>query len=208
LNYNDLTALVVDNIEDGDVDTAQAQIFIAQAEDTLQRDLLDRNRGGSAIPRQMLARLSDTTATDGTLTLPADYFQARSVAVDGTPSRYAAPERVAAGQSGFGEAPVVLDYYQQLPPLSASNPTNWLSDVAYTLYLWGACLQFVPWGDALSKRDYWGPLYESALSGVKKSNGPRARGGWMPLKGRPYGSFYTVIGDQMIFGAQPQRVLY
>lgn len=131
--------------------TAMAPKFIALAEDRFNR----------ALRTPEMEEQVTATISDGTVALPTDFLQARSVYLntdyrialeqmnvaqlaatydnqgEGTPIHYAL-------QSGnemvFGPTPdedydVVLNYFQQIPALSDGNTSNWLLTAHSDLYL-------------------------------------------------------------------------
>ena len=198
-DYTALIQSVIDLIRDTKIDSPRAELFIRQAHDKLQRDLLNDRYGGS-VPRQMLARGEGTTTSESNVTLPADFIIARDVIIQGAPSRYVSQEKVQSKAPGYGESAVTLDYYWRIPLLSDANPTNWLFLIAPDVYLYGAALQYVPWAQEWDKQAGWDGFYTDALEGVKESNSPQPRGGWTSQKGG-YRSVYTIVGDTMIFGA-------
>lgn len=200
LDYTSLVQRIVDVIHESNVGTTQAQQFLDQCQPKVQRDLLSSIYGGS-VPRQMMARITDTSTTDAKITLPGDYYDARSVSINGNVVRYASPEKVASNDAGYSEGDVVLDYYQQVPVLSASQTTNWLLAVSEDVYIYGACVQYVPWSKELSNMELFNPFYEDAVRKTKAAHGAQPRGGQTRKKGTPYGAFYTVIGEEMLFGS-------
>ena len=194
--YTELQTDVIDTIKDSQVDATRAQAFIKIAERKLERDLLS---GGSA-PRQMMARLDTTTDANSLITLPLDFHKVRAVKISGMGARYAAPSLVESQASGFASADVVLDYYQKIPALSGVITTNWLLEAGYDLYLWGACLQYVPWGHEEDVLGLWSTFYQDALRTVKDVHGPQPRGALRSSKDAQAGALYTLVGPSMLFG--------
>lgn len=198
-SYTDLVAIVVQTIKDNDVDADQARIFIRQSQEKLQRDLMNKGLDGD-VPRQMMARGTTNSTENSAVTLPADHFRTRSVLVNGQPARSTTPEKVPPNQAGYVEADITLDYYQRLATISNENPTTWLFQVAPDAYIYGACLQYVPWGHEPEVFELWKTFYEDAIRGVRQTEGPQPRGAITLTKGRPYGAHYATIGNTMIFG--------
>ena len=200
-NYTALVQAVIDLLRDDDVDAARAGLFIRQAHDKLQRDLMNKDAPGmdGSVPRQMMARATAITNPDSSIEVPNDFIAARSVVVHGSPSRFVSSEKIRGSAEGYGESDVEMTYYWRLPILSEANPTNWLFSIAPDAYLYGAALQYVPWSHEESKYNLWNTFYSDAVQGVKKSNHPRPRGGWNSFRGRPYMSAYTTIGTHMLF---------
>lgn len=201
--YADLQASFLDFVKDTALDSADAQKFIAIAEPKLERDLLDVSKGGG-VPRQMLARIADTTDAANKITLPTDYLSARSVRIGTQRARYASPELVNPEDSGYASADVVLDYYQRIPVLSPTNVSNWLLDVGYDAYLWAACIQYAAWGQEMDTVRIWSGYYADALNTVKNAYKPQPRGNLYRHPSKFYQSFYTIIGADMVFGRAQQ----
>lgn len=193
--YIDLQNDMVEVIRDSQVDTTKTQDFIRRAEFKIQRDLI----AGGNVPRQMLARLDTTTDSSSALTLPTDFHKAWSVKVNGIGARYASPSLVDSNASGYGDADVVLDYYQTLPVLSDMNTSNWLLEDGFDVYLWGSCLQYVPWGQEDDVMALWLQWYQDAMASLKATHGPEPRGAFFGSKAQQYGAQYTIIGETMRF---------
>lgn len=202
MNYATLTQLVVDTIKDSDVGTTQAQSFISTFEQSLPGDMLDTSYGPE-IPRQMMARFDGTSTSNADITLPSDFLRSRAVKVNGSPSRYISPEKVETAAPGFGEATVQLDYYKTIPMLSGGS--NWVGDSNHAVYLWGSCLQYIPWAHEYENLQAWTGYYMAAVKSLKKANGNKPSGGYMSQKGIPYSSFYTIIDDKMLFTGPVRR---
>ena len=197
-DYSQLQSDLVDLLHDTEVDTAKAQEFIARAEPKLDRDLLDTANGGS-VPQQKILPIEDTLSIDGTYVLPSDFHRARTVRVSGNIMRYASPEKVNIGQDGYSEATINLVYYQRIPVLSATNTSNWLLDVGYDAYLYGAALQWISWGQDTDNLTLWTTYYRDAIRTVKSTYGARPRGSFRRQNGRYYGGFYTIMSNKMFF---------
>ena len=197
--YTDLQADIVETLSDTEVDEARARYFIERAEPKLQRDLLSVLYGGS-VPRQMLARVEGTTATDATFPLPDDFQQARFVRVGQGAMRYAAPSQVPSGVEGRGEQTIVLDYYQKLPVLVQNlNESNWLLVDGYDAYLWAACVQYALWGQEPEVQSVYNVAYQDALRSVKEVHGRKQRGALRADRDVQYTGRYTIIGETMRF---------
>ena len=198
-DYNALIASVLDVLGDSTLTNADAQKFIGLAEPKLERDLLSQQYGSGA-PHQMLSRVTDTTDANNAITLPPDYQSSRSVLINNKRARYASSELVKPGDNGLASGEVILDYYQRLPILSAQNLTNWLLDVGYDAYMWGAALQYAAWGQEQDTVTVWESYYSDAVRTIRNAYRPQPRGGLYRHPSKQYGAFYTIIGSQMIFG--------
>lgn len=199
-DYTDLQASLLDVLDDPALTNADAQKFIGLAEPKLERDMLSPTYGSGA-PAPMLARITDTTDSGNAITLPADYFAPRSVVVASWRARYAAPELVSSDSTGFANAAVTLDYYQRLPVLSATNLSSWLLDRGYDCYMWAAALQYAAWGQDMDTVTVWETYYSDAVRTIRNAYRPQPRGSMYRHPSKQYGAFYTVIGQQMLFGS-------
>ncbi len=103
--------------------------------------------------------------TDGNGTLPSDFLEARLVrSPDGTglsawsllelDRRYASRGGIPAGYSVVGgvirvrptaSGSITLDYYAKIPPLTPTNPTNWLLEKAPDVYLYALVEEICIW---------------------------------------------------------------
>lgn len=150
-NYNDLVTSVGSWLDRSDL-TSLIPDFIKLFEARLNRELRH--------PR--METTVTTTATSGTVTLPSDFRQMRSIHVDGTqdyPLEYMAPaqlrETYGASTSGttvaytvegtnilLGPEPasgtvIRMVYYAGIPALTSTNTTNWLMTNHPDIYLYG-----------------------------------------------------------------------
>ncbi len=161
----------------------------------LERDLIDEKRPN---PRQMLARLTGTTSSEGVLTLPSDFLRARAVRIDDTVYKYVSSEKIEI-QNSPADSGVDGTYYQRLTDLTDTT-SNWLLDIADDLYIWATCLQYAPWNKDNEDLAVYDRLYSDALETVCSSNALRPTGGMIQQKRVKYKSWYTLIGDSMYFG--------
>ena len=194
-DYATLQADIIEYLKDTQVDAAKARDFIRLAEAKLQRDLLV----GGSVPHHMLARLETVTDANSLLTLPNDYAKTRNVTVGGDAARYVAPSFVPSQAPGRADAEVVLDYYQDLPPLTDIAPTNWLLKAGYDCYLWAVCLNYVAWGHEVEVLQMYNGYYQDALNTVRQVHEPQPRGYFGAAKAQKRQAMYTVIGLTMRF---------
>ena len=197
--YAELISLVRATIKDTQVDDDQAKSFIALAELKLQRDLMAQNYG-SGVPRQMLRRDTGQTDANSQINLPANFLNEKALTINAVPARYVAPERVVSSE-GFGESDYVLTYYQRIPTLSDAAPTNWLLDLAQDLYLWAACLQYVPWSIATEAVAMWQQYYTDGVRTLKEAEKAQPKSGLVSMRDRPFGAVYTKFGSIILLGA-------
>ena len=109
--------------------------------------------------RQMEQRATATASEY--MALPADYLEMRNIKVQGSPSRklepissFAADYSAESGSTvsyvlhanqiwlvpaPAGTEVIEIDYYKQIPALSATTTTNWLLTQSPDVYLYGAC---------------------------------------------------------------------
>ena len=196
-DYTALVDAVVDLIRDKQVDAAQARLFIRQAHDEIQHELLTQKRGEP--PYQMLVRATTTTTDNGTVSLPPNFIKARDVRINDVPSRYVSPESIPENSSGLGLAPVLMDYYERMPVLSEANPTNWLLAISPSTYLYRCGLVYVPWAQREEKYSLWARSYNEAITALMEANTSRPRGGFASFKARPYWTGYSIIGSALVF---------
>lgn len=197
-DYTALQAEVASIIKNTAVTSDDIDAFINRAHDKIIRDLMSE-RYGSAIPMQMMVRGTTTTDAQSGATVPNNFIKARDVKVRGLPARYVSPEQVQTGAPGLAEAPIEMDYYEKPVRLSAANPTNWLLNTASDAYIYGACLQFVPWSKEFDNVPLWTPFYEDAIRGLKRAFGPQPRGNLVRRKSNIYRYLYTIVGSTLLF---------
>lgn len=195
-NYTELIQGVIDQLKDSQVDFAQARSFIVQGRSKIEQDLLKRGE----IPRPMVARGTSTTNDQGGVTVPPDFIRPRSMRIGNRVARYVAPEKIPNSTEGYGDQAVEMDYIQRIPELSDANPINWVLALSPNLYLYAACLFYVPWSHEPEVFGLWNSFYQDALDGCRKAFGSRPRGNINTFKGRPFNAVYTITGDQIRFG--------
>ncbi len=188
---------VRDTLSEDDVNLSDSQInrMIRLATRKLERDLVSEKRPN---PRQMLARLTGTTSSEGVLALPSDFLRARSVRIDDTIYKYVSSEKIQI-QDAPADTEVDGTYYQKLVDLTDTT-SNWLLDTADDLYIWATCLQYAPWNKDGEDLTVYGGLYTDGLDSVCKANSLRPTGGMIQQTRVKYKSWYTVIGESMYFG--------
>lgn len=81
--------------------------------------------------------------------------------------------------------PLTLTYYQQIPALSGTNPTNWLLQRSPEAYLYATLMEAVPFADAGPERaNMWGPMASDAIDDLMRVNSMMVHSGQrMRLKG-------------------------
>lgn len=184
-DFATLVAAVKDRADRPDMTDAQAEGFIQQAEDRLNRILRTW---------QMEETATLATDADGLAALPADFMSVRVVydnenqivpfanaewvitAVQDAPKSYAIVD------GGLRLAPAAAEtltllYYEKIPALTALNTSNWLLARHPDIYLYGTLLAFADWRDedaAIAKYD---ALFSRTLSEIiTLEEGNRAKG--------------------------------
>ena len=146
--------------------------------------------------RRMTARATATVDSDFIM-LPASFAGPRAIYLNGTtglplefvsdpdamaqrkallqasgePTSYTVVGR----QFEFGPAPqqsytAQLVFYEKLPALSDSNPTNWMLVDHPDAYLYGALLQSAPWLKEDDRITTWGGLFTQIVADIQASD--------------------------------------
>ena len=178
-------------VDDTYASDSELNDIISRATRKLERDfLLD----DGAKPRQSMEYVELTVDTDG-LELPADFLRARTVKIGNTSFRSASADKV--GMNQQDGATVQLYYYTKVPDLTEST-SNWVYDVAPDLMLYASALQWAIHYRAENLPVY-DTMYSDALATVRAVNSAKPTGSWIQQKGRPYGGFYSIVGNTMRF---------
>ncbi|MDB5439969.1 MAG: hypothetical protein JWM33_2396 [Caulobacteraceae bacterium] len=170
----------------------QISTFIALAEAQIGRRLAEAGVTGATV-RADAAIGGEYLAVPGDLAMPLaltvagghvvenitldslDALKARAPTQVGRPLKYAVVGRdlrffPPPNTSYVGE----LVYQQQLAPLSAGQPTNWLLASHPDVYLYGALVQAGPYLDEEPRLAAWSNLYASGLDDLIKAERARA----------------------------------
>lgn len=182
IDYSSLQASVASWLHRSDL-TAQIPDFIMLAEMKLNGDLEARSMDA-------IATLS-TVAGVSYAPLPTDLLDMRRLVNPGCgPIEYVSPDQlsieygssvtaaprlftVTGGQIQFAPTPdavyaLELTYKQRIPPLSATNPTNWLITSYPNAYLWGALVSAQPWLVSDDRLGTFQALYKEAVDQINK----------------------------------------
>jgi len=181
--YSELQSAIADWLLRTDL-TSVIPSFIALAEAKFNRRIRDY---------RMVTR-SDATASEGYLTVPADWLENVRFQLNTSPIttlEYVTPDQAAEEQrlAGSGSArpqffsmigdtfqlvptpdasyTVELTYYSKIPALSDSNTTNWLLTNSPDVYLYGSLLEAAPYLDDDNKLQVWGSLLEQSLNALQ-----------------------------------------
>jgi hypothetical protein len=121
--------------------------------------------------RNLRTGYQETTAlmpvTDGVAALPADFLEARSYAANDirqTDFVVSGNAIMSLGSPWSGELTVV--YYAKLPPLSYANPTNWLLELDYNVYLYALAVEVGIWAKNADLAKVAESMRDSAISTV------------------------------------------
>lgn len=145
------------------------------------------------------------TVTDGVADLPSDFLQARAVYSGGLvlevmglaqfkrtyPDQQGGPARhftIAGNEIQFGPGGTfvaTMDYYANIEPLSAINPTNWLLETDYDVYLAAALVEGFTYLRDPEGMSIWSSRLSSALADVM-SRARKKTFGSGPLVARVY----------------------
>jgi hypothetical protein len=131
--------------------------------------------------------VAPVTITNGAGTLPTDFLEAREVKnANGLPIRAVSLQQLTesyAGRSGvpagyaivgstinvrpLGDGNLTITYYGKIPPLSRTNPMNWLLEKAPDAYLYALVEEIAIWERDADKAGAALQLKAQALSGLK-----------------------------------------
>ena len=103
---------------------------------------------------------------NGVATLPSDFLEARSYVSDAaTFSRFAiSGNTITASEPWTGD--LTTTYYARIPPLTQSNPTNWLLDLDYNVYLYAVAVEVGIWARDVELAKAAESMRDSAISTV------------------------------------------
>jgi hypothetical protein len=188
-SYTELQASIADWLDRDDLET-QIRDFITLAEAELNRTLF--------IPER--EEVATASVTGSSLALPTDFWGARSFILDADPqvrleqlpigairARYDYTGRPAfyalqAREILFGPSPdaaysVVLNYWQTIPPLSTTEPTNWLLEAYPDLYLYSALLKGSAFAIDQQAIPTWQAMLGMAYAQAQQAGQDKAWGG-------------------------------
>jgi hypothetical protein len=194
-SYSDLKAAIRDNLVGHFISDDQAGVFVALAEDGLNRRLRIR---------QMVERVTGAI-TSQYYPLPADFIEPVNVTLMSTPNvplRVITPDyadqqrgRLAGHPPAYfcmtgtdlevvpaplGSVTIELLYYSRIPALSADTPSNWLLSRASDLYLASALLQAAPYVMDPQRGAFWKGIGDAAEAELRAES-DRALYGTSPL---------------------------
>lgn len=148
-SYDDLVSSIQNWMFDRPDLASMCGDFIALAEADMNQKLRTRNQ---------LKTAALTVDGAGKASLPSDYLSFRQVTMSNDPNRNlelvvppfslghisGLPRYFSIDGGTMSVMPASSDgvqfiYYAKIPPLSQSNPTNWLLEKAANLYLYGSC---------------------------------------------------------------------
>jgi len=124
----------------------------------------------SKLNRNLRTAYQETTIAlpmvNGVATLPTDFLEARAYTSDAaTFSRF-----VISGNTITASSPWTGDltttYYAKIPPLSPDNPSNWLLDLDYNVYLYALAVEVGIWAKNAEMAKMAESMRDSAISTV------------------------------------------
>ncbi len=134
--------------------------------------------------------------TDGLFQLPEDFLQMRNVRCGGRVLESYSPaelDNVWAGMVGnaYGYAisgrmvrlgpvsglPVTMSYWQRIPKLTLSTPSNWLLDRHSDIYLYGSLLSAETYIDNPDRVNQWRGAFEAAVDQLQVAGSKAQFGG-------------------------------
>jgi len=136
VNYSDL---LVDAGEYSGRNDAAAifPVLLRLAESKLNRNLRTAYQEATAV----------LPVVDGVANLPADFLEARAyIAGDIRQTNFVISGNTVASLGSPWSGNLTLTYYAKIPPLSYDNPTNWLLDLDYNVYLYALVCEICIWG--------------------------------------------------------------
>jgi hypothetical protein len=103
---------------------------------------------------------------NGVATLPSDFLEARAYTSDAaTFNRFVISGNVITANSPW-TGDLTMTYYASIPPLSLVNPSNWLLDLDYNVYLYALAVEVGIWAKTLEIVQAASELRDSAISTV------------------------------------------
>ena len=184
-DYDGLKSAIADFLNRDDLSSTIAT-FVRLAEAQMARD----------IRHWRMERRKVATFDEGFELLPDDWVQTIRLEMGGRPMELASREEIARWKRSHatarpryfahvagklevwpapdGEYEGELLYVARIPPLSDSEPTNWLLTEAPDAYLYGSLLQSAPYLVEDERTQVWGSLYEAAVQNLNQAS-ERAR---------------------------------
>ena len=184
-NYSDLKTSIANWLARDDLTTLIPD-FIAIAENYMAEDLRIR---------AMETALSDTIAS-GVISVPTGYIELKNAYIDGTPTRWLQrkdpewiymnyPTRSADGEPAFiareaenfifGPYPdtaytVKGIYYKKITALSDANTTNWFTNNAPQLVIYGALVEAYLYIQEESQAQIWKTRYDAEIKRIQDND--------------------------------------
>ena len=184
-DYDGLKSAIADFLNRDDLSSTIAT-FVRLAEAQMARD----------IRHWRMEKRKTATFDEGFELLPDDWVQTIRLEMGGRPMELASREEIARWKRSHatarpryfahvagklevwpapdGEYEGELLYVARIPPLSDSEPTNWLLTEAPDAYLYGSLLQSAPYLVEDERTQVWGSLYEAAVQNLNQAS-ERAR---------------------------------
>jgi hypothetical protein len=104
---------------------------------------------------------------DGVATLPSDFLEARAyVAYDTRQTEFVVSGNTIESLGTPWSGDLTLTYYAKLPPLSPTNPTNWLLDLDPNVYLYALVVEIAIWAKDVQLGQAAESMRDSAISTI------------------------------------------
>lgn len=197
-NFATLVAAIKDRANRTDMTDADAEGFIQQGENRLNR-LLRMN--------EMQAVVTGNTTAAGRAELPSDFLEMRAVYdSDNVLVDFVNPEWVVIARDNSPKAyaligdeihlvpaaaeTLTLIYYQKIPALTSSNTTNWLLSAHPDLYLYAGLLAYALWRDEDDDVQKWDAALNRTIAEVTAAaEANRASGPTRMPRDFPFGRY-------------------
>jgi hypothetical protein len=156
VNYSDLLVDVGEYSGRNDI-AAVFPLLLRLAEAKLNRNLrTSYQETTTALP-----------VTNGVATLPTDFLEARAyVASDVRQTNFVVSGNTIQSLGSPWTGDLTTTYYAKIPPLSVSNPTNWLLDLDYNVYLYAVAVEVGIWSKNIDLAKAAESMRDSAISTV------------------------------------------
>jgi hypothetical protein len=104
---------------------------------------------------------------DGVATLPSDFLEARTyVAGDARQTNFIVSGNTISSVGTPWSGDLTVAYYAKLPPLSPTNPTNWLLSLDPNVYLYALVVEIAIWAKDLEMGKAAESMRDSAISTI------------------------------------------
>jgi len=157
-------------------DTTYAELLTDVGEYTGRSDIaavfpLFLRLAEAKLNRNLRTSYQETTVAlpvvDGEARLPADFLEARAyVAGDIRQTNFVISNGMITSLGSPWSGDLTVTYYAKIPPLSLMNPTNWLLDLDYNVYLYALAVEVGIWAKNAEMAKAAESMRDSAISTV------------------------------------------